>query len=84
LRSRIFAALAVARAPTLAHGPVGSAHHIPTHATDYFPTPFLWPLPTPFVDGISWATPEFVAANYGALLNVYIVVFFYVRKRKSS
>ena len=55
-----------------------------THATDYFPTPFLWPLPTPFVDGISWATSEFVAANYGALLIVYIVAFFYVRRRKSS
>ena len=55
---------------------------IPAHATDYFPTPFLWPLPTPFVDGFSWATPEFVAANYAVLLIVYFVVFFYVRRRK--
>jgi hypothetical protein len=38
-------------------------------------------LPTPFVDGISWATPEFVAANYGALLIVYIVGFFFREKK---
>ena len=57
---------------------------IPTHSTDYFPTPFLWPLPTPFVDGISRATPGFVAANYATLLIVFIVVSFYVRRKKSS
>jgi membrane-bound metal-dependent hydrolase YbcI (DUF457 family) len=53
---------------------------IPTHGTSHFPTPFLWPLPTLLVDGITWATPRFMAANYSALLITYIVVFFYVKR----
>jgi membrane-bound metal-dependent hydrolase YbcI (DUF457 family) len=44
---------------------------IPTHATSYFPTPFLWPFPTPFVNGIPWTTPWFIAANYSAIFAVY-------------
>jgi hypothetical protein len=55
---------------------------IPTHATSYFPTPFLWPLPTPFVDGVSWATPKFLVANYVTLLIVYVAIFFSVRRRQ--
>jgi hypothetical protein len=55
---------------------------VPTHGTSYFPTPFLWPLPTPLVDGISWATPRFMAANYSALLITYIVMLFYVTRGK--
>ncbi len=54
---------------------------IPTHAKSYFPTPFLWPLPTPFVDGVSWATPEFVAGNYLCLVLVYGGLFIYQRRR---
>lgn len=47
---------------------------IPTHTTEYFPTPFLWPFPTPFVDGISWSTPGFMIANYAAITAVYAAV----------
>jgi len=54
---------------------------IPTHGTDYFPTPFLWPFPTPFVDGMSWATPEFLAGNYLCLVLVYGGLIFYQRRR---
>ncbi len=54
---------------------------IPTHATSYFPTPFLWPLPTPFVNGVSWATREFMAVNYALILLVYLAVISY-RPRK--
>jgi hypothetical protein len=54
---------------------------IPTHDTRYFPTPYLWPLPTPLVQGIPWNTPWFMAANYSALLVVYIALFRFVRKR---
>jgi hypothetical protein len=57
---------------------------IPTHATNYFPTPFLWPLATPFVEGIPWASREFMAANYGALLIAYGILFFYVMRRKRA
>ncbi|HEX9444497.1 MAG TPA: hypothetical protein VGA73_10270, partial [Candidatus Binatia bacterium] len=54
---------------------------IPTHNLRYFPTPYLWPFPTPFVDGISWATPRFMAANYAALAAVYLTILFYARRR---
>ena len=54
---------------------------IPTHATSYFPTPFLWPLATPFVNGIPWSTPWFMAANYGALIIVYTWLILYFRRK---
>ena len=54
---------------------------IPTHDTRYFPTPYLWPFPTPFVEGIPWATPWFMVANYSALTAVYFAVFYYVRRK---
>jgi membrane-bound metal-dependent hydrolase YbcI (DUF457 family) len=53
---------------------------IPTHAASYFPTPFLWPFPTPFVNGIPWATPWFMAANYAAILLTYCVLFCFREK----
>jgi len=56
---------------------------IPTHATSYFPTPFLWPFPTPFVNGVPWSTPWFMAANYGTMLIVYCGLFFYFRRKKT-
>jgi len=54
---------------------------IPTHTTSYFPTPFLWPFRTPFVNGISWANPKFLIANYACLIVVYAAIFFYLRGR---
>ena len=54
---------------------------IPTHSSSYFLPPYLWPFPTPFVEGISWNSPWFMMANYGALLAAYAGIFFYVRKR---
>jgi hypothetical protein len=56
---------------------------IPTHNSDYFPTPYLWPLPAPVIDGISWATRWFMLSNYGALLAAYLGMFLYMRKRDS-
>jgi membrane-bound metal-dependent hydrolase YbcI (DUF457 family) len=56
---------------------------IPTHATSYFPTPFLWPFTTPFVNGFPWNTPRFIAANYAVLTMVYAGLFFYVRQKQS-
>lgn len=55
---------------------------VPTHATSYFPTPFLWPLPTPFVDGMSWSTPGFMVANYTSLIAVYTALYLYMRKKR--
>ena len=55
---------------------------IPTHTTRYFPTPFLWPFPTPFVNGLPWATPAFMAANYACLIIVYAGIFFFLRRKQ--
>ncbi|MFQ5683280.1 MAG: hypothetical protein ACE5HC_08420 [Candidatus Binatia bacterium] len=55
---------------------------IPTHSSRYFPTPYLWPFPTPFVEGISWATPWFMAANYTAIVLAYLGMLFYMRRKK--
>jgi membrane-bound metal-dependent hydrolase YbcI (DUF457 family) len=49
---------------------------IPTHNSSYFPTPYLWPFDTPYVEGISWATGWFMAANYSALALAYATVGF--------
>ena len=57
---------------------------IPTHNMRFFPTPYLWPFRTPFVNGISWATPGFMAANYAALAAVYFTLFFYLRRKSRA
>lgn len=44
---------------------------IPTHSTDFFPTPYLWPLATPFHNGTPWARPVFLIGNYVAIGLVY-------------
>jgi|SRR3989344_6660553 len=51
---------------------------IPTHSYDFYPTPFLWPLSDLKVNGISWATPWFLAVNYFAI----VLVFLLLRKKK--
>lgn len=48
---------------------------IPTHSTRYFPTPFLWPLSSYSFNGISWATPWFMAVNYLSLIVVFILIY---------
>lgn len=54
---------------------------IPTHSMDFFPTPFLWPLSDYRFDGISWATPWFLIANYSLLAITY--VWLYTRNGKN-
>jgi len=44
---------------------------IPFHALRYFPTPYLWPLQTPLHDGIPWANPLFMLANYSLIAAMY-------------
>lgn len=46
---------------------------IPLHALRYFPTPYLWPLHTPLHDGIPWANPRFLLANYSLIAATYLV-----------
>jgi hypothetical protein len=51
-----------------------------THSTEFFPTPFAWPLLDYRFNGISWGHPLIFFPNVILLVIVYI--WFYVRKRK--
>lgn len=48
---------------------------IPTHRSDFLPTPFLWPVSDYAFPGISWANPWFMGINY-----ILIISFFVYRK----
>ena len=48
---------------------------IPTHSYQLYPTPILWPISSWQFNGISWATPWFMAVNYGALALIYFFLF---------
>ena len=51
-----------------------------THSTDFFPTPYLWPLPFIPVNGIPWSTPIIFFTNVFFLVLIYSV---YVYKNKN-
>ncbi len=48
---------------------------IPTHSSDYYAVPFLYPLTYWGVDGIAWTTPWLLALNYLAIAVVYAALF---------
>lgn len=52
---------------------------IPTHASGFFPTPFLWPLSDTTVSGVSWGHPYIFIPNVIILTVLYI--HFFIRKR---
>lgn len=52
---------------------------IPTHSTQFYSTPFLWPISNIKFNGISWGTPWFLVLNYLVMITVY---FLYFRKKK--
>lgn len=46
---------------------------IPTHPPEFFPTPLFWPVSDwKFLGGFSWATPWFLALNWGTLFIIYL------------
>lgn len=60
---------------------------VPTHTTEFFPTPYLWPLAHPEVNGISWSHPLIFIPN--VILLAVLYCWFYVvrprlRKRKAN
>ena len=56
---------------------------IPTHSTEFFPTPFLWPFFDNIrVDGISWGHPVIFIPNVILLIVVYL--WFFRAKNKTS
>lgn len=53
-----------------------------THSTDFFPTPFLWPLADVRVDGVPWSEPRIFFGN--VLLLAALYAGFYLRRRRSA
>ncbi len=56
----------------------------PVHSTDFYPTPFLWPLSNFHIDGISWSHPWIFFPNWAALIIGYGFWYYQRRKKKSS
>lgn len=56
---------------------------IPTHTSNFFPTPFLWPLSDFTVSVISWSNMIFMIINYSLLVIVYTYLLMFVRKKKN-
>jgi hypothetical protein len=52
-----------------------------THTSEFYPTPFLFPLSKFHVSGVSWAEPVFMAVNYGALVILYLFLIPKITKR---
>jgi len=48
---------------------------IPTHTTEFFATPFLWPLSTVKVNGFSWGHPIILIPDLVILIILYIWFF---------
>ncbi len=55
---------------------------IPTHASWFFPTPFLWPISDVTVNGVPWSHPIIFFPNVILLLAFY--VWFFAARRKRS
>lgn len=49
---------------------------IPTHSSEFFPTPFLWPVSDFHIDGHPWSSPEIFIPNVILLITLYL--WFYV------
>lgn len=56
---------------------------IPTHAKEFFPTPFLWPISDVSINGIPWSRPIIFFPNIFLLL-VLFIWFFVTRYRCSG
>ncbi|HYE59875.1 MAG TPA: hypothetical protein VEA18_01685 [Candidatus Kapabacteria bacterium] len=54
---------------------------IPTHSTQFFPTPFLWPLFDVKIDGIPWSHPFIFLPNI-FLLAIACGWYFFMQKRR--
>jgi len=55
-----------------------------SHSSEFFPTPFLWPLSSFKISVISWGHPLFLGANFAALATVYSVWHFRRKLHKTS
>lgn len=54
-----------------------------THSTEFFPTPYLWPLARPNIDGIPWSTPIIFFTNVFFLFLIYTIYWYRKIRHKS-
>ena len=52
-----------------------------THGSEFFPTPFLWPISDYRFDGVPWSHPAIWYTNIGFLVLLYVLLW---RSRKNS
>jgi membrane-bound metal-dependent hydrolase YbcI (DUF457 family) len=55
-----------------------------THSTEFFPTPFLWPISDFAVNGRSWGSPEIFIPNILLLFGIYGYWWYLNRKKRAS
>lgn len=67
--------------PVLLAWPLHILFDIPTHAKEFFPTPYLFPFDSPFLGLISWAKLPFLISNYAILVVIYVWFYWFYRKR---
>jgi hypothetical protein len=54
-----------------------------SHNDKFFPTPFLFPVSDFHINGVSWAEPGFMLANYAALIAIYLWLYAVGRKKNN-
>ncbi len=57
---------------------------IPTHSTNFFATPFLWPLSSYKYDGTPWSESQIFIPNVILVLTAYLVWYLYIKKKRAS
>jgi hypothetical protein len=54
---------------------------IPSHAANFYPTPFLFPLSNfHYTHGVPWSNPWYMIINYSLLL--IVTLYFFIKKKK--
>ncbi len=57
---------------------------IPSHSSDFFPTPFLWPISDFIINGIRWSNPAIYYPNLILLLVIYLWIWLKKHRQKNN
>jgi membrane-bound metal-dependent hydrolase YbcI (DUF457 family) len=57
---------------------------IPTHSSQFFPTPFLWPVSDFYINGVSWGQPIIFIPNAILIVCLYVYYFFFSKKAREA
>lgn len=69
---------------TMLAWPLHIAVDIFTHSTDFFPTPFLWPLVSYRFDGVSWSIPSIFFTNWALIVAAFVMWYMQKELRKKK